>query len=235
MPKSIAVFGAGPGLGQAIAQRYATEGYSVLLVARSHERLHRLAQELASEGAQAHALTADLADADAIAALTGRIRDTVGDPDVLYYGAAANAFIPILDLTPRHVQDLMPVGVYALIQLVREFLPAMIARGDGAILSTQGAAALDGNPEIAGALTLAAQRNYLQALHAKVAEKGIYVGALYVGAAIEHTPFHARMEAARTAGQAVPDIPTVAPSLLADLLWAMHRTRDKSEAVYPAR
>jgi short-subunit dehydrogenase len=233
MPQSIAVFGAGPGLGQAVARRYAREGYAVVLVARRQAPLDHLAKELISEGAQAHAITADLADTDSIQALTGRIRATVGDLDAVYYGAAANGFIPVLDLTPQRVQELMTLGVYTLLGLVRELLPAMIARGNGAILSAQGASALRGNPNIAGGLTLAAQRNYLQALHAAVAEKGVYVGGLYIGAAIENTPFHAWMEAAKAAGDPVPDLPTADPNQLAELLWTMHRTRDRVEATYP--
>jgi short-subunit dehydrogenase len=233
MPDSIAVFGAGPGLGQAVARRYAREGYSVVLVARRREPLDRLAEELTSDGARAHAITADLADTDAIPALASRIRDAVGDLDAFYYGAAADGFVPVLDLTPRHVRDLMPLGVYTLLGLVQEFLPAMITRGNGAILSAQGASACHGNPGIAGGLTLAAQRNYLQALHAQVAGKGVYVGGLYIGAAIENTPFHTRMETAKAAGEPVPQIPTAAPDQLAELLWTMHHTRDKAETAYP--
>lgn len=152
---------------------------------------------------------------------------------MLYYGAAADGFIPALGLTPRRVRDLMPLGVYALLGLVRAFLPTMIARGNGAILSAQGASALRGNPDIAGGLALAAQRNYLQALPAAVAGKGVYVGGLYIGAAIENTPFHAWMTAAKAAGDPMPEIPAVDPDRLAELLWIMHRTRDKAEAVYP--
>jgi len=233
MSKSILVLGAGPGLGQAVAHRYAREGYAVVLVARRQEPLDQLVKQLTGDGARAHAIIADLADTDAIPELAGRIRTTVGDPDVLYYGAAANGFVPVLDLTPQRVQDLMPLGVYTLLELVREFLPPMIARGDGAILSAQGASALHGNPTIAGGLVLAAQRNLLQALHAAVADKGVYVGGLYIGAAIENTPFHAQMQAAKAAGAPVPDIPTVDPTHLADLLWTMHNTTSQPESVYP--
>lgn len=235
MSESIAVFGAGPGLGRAVARRYAREGYAVVLVARRQEPLDRLAEELAGGGARVHAIAADLADIDAIPALAQRLRGAVGDLDVLYYGAAADGFVPALELTPERVRRLMPLGVYALVGLVRELLPAMIARGDGAVLSAQGASALQGNPHIAGGLALAAQRNYLQALHSQVAGKGVYVGGLYIGAAIENTPYHAWMEAARAAGDPVPDIPSVDPDRLAELLWAMHRGRERAEAVYPAR
>ena len=233
MSKSIAVFGAGPGLGQAVAFRYAREGYTVALVSRRREPLDRLAEQLTASGARAHAIVADLADTDAVPALADRIRATVGDPDVLYYGAAADGFVPVLDLSPQRVRDLMPLGVYTLLALVREFLPAMIARGDGAILSAQGASALHGNPHIAGGLALAAQRNLLQAWHAAVAGNGVHVGGLYIGAAIENTPFHDQMQAAKAAGAPVPDIPTVDPAHLADLLWTVHNKTRRPEVTYP--
>jgi short-subunit dehydrogenase len=235
MSRSIAVLGVGPGLGQAVARRYAREGYAVVLVARRREPLDLLAQELTSGGAEAHAMCADLTDTAGIPALAERIRAAVGDVDALYYGAPAGGFMSVLDLTPERIQELMPLGVSTLVALVREVLPAMIARGDGAILSAQGGSALHGIPSIAGGVVLAAQRNYLQALHDEVAGEGVYVAGLYIGAAIENTPFHAWFQAARAAGDPVPDICTVDPAVLAELLWTMHHTRDAAEATYPER
>ena len=52
MTKSIAVLGAGPGLGQAVAHRYAREGYAVAVVARRQEPLDRLAGQLTRDGAR---------------------------------------------------------------------------------------------------------------------------------------------------------------------------------------
>ncbi len=72
MTKSIAVFGAGPGLGQAVAHRYAQEGYDVVLVARRREPLELMARDVAAAGAGAHVVTADLADTDAIPAWPNR-------------------------------------------------------------------------------------------------------------------------------------------------------------------
>ncbi|MFD0578986.1 SDR family NAD(P)-dependent oxidoreductase [Dactylosporangium darangshiense] len=233
MTKSIAVVGAGPGLGRAIARRYARAGYTVALVARREGPLEQIAKELNGDGAVVHTIVADVADVDGIPGLAGRIRDAVGEVDVLYYGAAPDGFGPVLELSVERVQQLMPLGVHALVALVREFLPGMLARGAGAILSAQGASAMYGNPNIAGGVILAAQRNYLQALHAAVADNGVYVGGLYIGAAIEHTPFHARMAEAKAAGEPVPDIPAVDPDHLADLLWTMHTSTRVPEAGYP--
>jgi short-subunit dehydrogenase len=203
------------------------------LVARRQAPLDLLANDLTSAGATAHVITADLSDTDTVPRLAGQIRGAVGDLSAFYYGVPAGGFLPVADLTPERARALMPLALYTLLALVQEFLPAMLARADGAILSAQGGSAVEGRPHIAGAVALAAQRNYLQALHAAVADKGVYVGGLYIGAAIKHTPFHAQRETARAAGTPVPDMPEIDPDQLADLLWSMHHTRDKPEAIYP--
>ena len=235
MPRSIGVFGAGPGLGQAVARRYAREGYEVVLVARRREPLDLLAQDLAGAGATAHVITADLSDTDAIPALAEQIRAKAGDLDALYYAPTPNqGFVPAAKLTPQHAQDFMPLIFYTLLALVQEFLPHMLEQGDGAILTAQGASTVQGLPNMSGpGPAQAAQRNYLQSLHAEVADKGVYVGMLYIGAAIEHSAFHTEMEKAKAAGSRVWEMPTVDPDHLADLLWTMHRTKGQPEATYP--
>src|SRR5262249_25526029 len=128
----------------------------------------------------------------------------------------------------------MPLAYYAPVALVQEFLPRMLERGAGAILTAQGASTPRGMPYMSGpGPAQAALRNFLQSLHAEVGGKGIYVGSLYIGAAIENTPFHARMLAAKAAGTPVPDIASVDPVHLADLLWNMHSGKAEPEASFP--
>ncbi|MGV9306485.1 SDR family NAD(P)-dependent oxidoreductase [Nonomuraea sp. NPDC003727] len=237
MTKSIAVFGAGPGVGQAIARRYGKEGYEVVLVARRQGPLDLLARDLSGEGITTHVITADLDQAGAVPALAERIRARVGDPTALYYGPAPTelALVPAVDLTPELLQDRMPITMYTLLALVREFLPAMLERGDGAILSAQGAAAVRGRPHMSGWPTvLAAQRNYLQSLAAEVAGKGVHVGVLYVGARIVGTAFDSDHRRRRAQGEPVPDMAAADPAELADLLWDMHATRNRHETGVPA-
>ena len=238
MPKSIAVFGAGPGLGQAVARRYAQDGYGVVLVARRRPPLEPFARELADTGASTHIVTADLADTDAVPALAKQIRGTVGELDAIYYAPTPDGgFVSAVDLTPRHAQAFMPLVFYSLVALVREFLPGMLERGDGAILTAQGASTVHGLPNMSGpGPAQAAQRNYLQSLHTEVASQGVYVGMLYVGAVIEGSAFHAWLEDAKAAGTATREWgPTVTPAHLAGLLRQMHHTRAEPEASYPAR
>jgi len=235
MPKSIAVFGAGPGLGQAVARRYAREGYAVTLVGRRPEPLNRLAKDLTTAGATAHIVTADLSDTAATPRLAEQIRATAGNLDAFYYAPTpGTGFVAAADLTPQHAESFMPLIFHTLLALVQEFLPHMLEQGDGAILTAQGGSTVHGLANMSGpSPAQAAQRNYLQALHAEVAEKGVYVGMLYIGAAIKNSGFHTELEAAKAAGAPVWQMPTVDPEHLADLLWTMHATKRQAEAVYP--
>ena len=233
MSKSIAVFGAGPGLGQAVARRYAREGYDVVIVARRREPLERLAEDLSSGAGTVHVLSADLSDTACVPAVAERVRTRVGHLDALYYAPTPDGdFVPAAGLTAKRARDYLPLTFYTLLDLMAQFLPAMLERGDGAVLTAQGASTLRGLPNMSGpGPAQAAQRNYLQSLHAEVAGQGIYVGMLYIGALIENSAFHSWTTTpdggARNWG------PTVHPSHLADMLWNMHATKSPTEASYP--
>jgi short-subunit dehydrogenase len=128
----------------------------------------------------------------------------------------------------------MPLIFYTMLALVQEFLPPMLEQGDGAILTAQGGSTVRGLPHMSGpSPAQAAQRNYLQALHAEVAGRGVYVGMLYIGAAIRDSAFHAELEKAKAAGEPVWEMPVVDPEYLAGLLWTMHTTKKEQEAIYP--
>jgi short-subunit dehydrogenase len=121
-----------------------------------------------------------------------------------------------------------------MLALVQEFLPYMLEQGDGAILTAQGGSTVQGLPNMSGPSPVqAAQRNYLQALPAEVAGKGVYVGMLYIGAAIRDSAFHAELETAKAAGHPVWEMPVVDPEQLAGLLWTMHSAKGQREAIYP--
>jgi short-subunit dehydrogenase len=81
----------------------------------------------------------------------------------------------------------------------------------------------------------AAQRNYLQSLHAEVADKGVYVGMLYIGAIIENSAFHTYIEQSKTANPVTGRDwePAVNPAHLAQMLWNMHQAKGQAEANYP--
>lgn len=236
MPKSIAVFGVGPGLGEAVARRYAHGGYDIALVARRREPLEALAADLAGAGVSAHSITGDLSDTDAVPALADRVRARIGEPDAIYYAPTpSSGFVSAVDLSPQRAEAFMPLLYYSFLALVQQFLPHMLERGNGAILTAQGASTLHGLPHMSGSgPAQAAQRNFLQSLHAEVAGRGVFVGMLYIGAIIEKSAFHAQAEQAKAAGGRDWG-PSVGPAYLADLLWNMHDAKGESEARYPAQ
>lgn len=236
MTKSIAVFGAGPGLGQAVARRYAQEDYDVVLVGRRRQPLEDLAQQLTADtGVQALAMPADLSDTDAMPALAEDVRRVVGDLDALYYAPTADGgFASAAELTPQRAQAFMPLVFYSLLPLVQAFLPSMVEQGDGAILTAQGASTVRGLPHLSGpGPAQAAQRNYLQSLHSELADKGVYVGMLYIGAIIEKSAFHTYVEQSRATGTGRDWGATVDPAHLAELLWDLHQAKGEAEAIYP--
>ena len=151
MSKSIAVFGAGPGLGQAVARRYAREGYAVTLVGRRPEPLDLVAKELASAGTTAHVITADLSDTGATPRLAEQIRAKAGPLDAFYYAPTPETgFVSAANLTPQYAQNFMPLIFYTMLALVQEFLPHMLEQGDGAILTAQGGSTVQGLPNMSG-------------------------------------------------------------------------------------
>jgi NADP-dependent 3-hydroxy acid dehydrogenase YdfG len=136
-------------------------------------------------------------------------------------------------LTPQHAQKFMPLIFYTMLGLVQEFLPHMLEQGDGPILTAQGGSTVQGLPNMSGpSPAQAAQRNYLQALHAEVADKGVRRRALHRCCHQEQCLPH------RTGEEQSCRRPGLGhgyrrPRELADLLWTMHSAKGQRETIYP--
>lgn len=135
---TILVTGASHGIGRASAIRLARAGASVLLVARSADVLAELAGELRADGCDAHALAADLSDADeAVPALAERILAEHGPPDVVVSNAGKSirravdqSYERFHDFT--RTADLNYLGP---VRLLLALLPAMRERGSGHVVN----------------------------------------------------------------------------------------------------
>ena len=193
-----------------------------------------MVKDLADCGTPVHIITADLANTAVTSGLAGQISRLVGDLHVLYYAPTPDGgFVPAVHLTAQRAREYMPLTFYTLLELVEMFLPGMLDHRAGAVLTAQGASTVQGVANMSGpGPAQAAQRNYLQSLHAEVADKGVYVGMLYVGAIIENSAFHSWTATSEAAGQDWGL--TVTPDHLADLLWNMHSSKGKAEVSYPA-
>jgi NAD(P)-dependent dehydrogenase (short-subunit alcohol dehydrogenase family) len=95
-----AVLGVGPGLGAAVARRFAVEGFAVAMMARREDSLAQIRQDIEGYGGTALPVSADATDADSVAAAFERVRAELGDPEVLVYNAGAFQMGGVLEITP---------------------------------------------------------------------------------------------------------------------------------------
>ena len=86
------VVGVGPGLGAALAHRFADGGYSIAMIARSREFIEDLAARIGGKGGRAMALTADTGDAAQVSRTFDTIRTKFEIPEVLLYNAGSAAW-----------------------------------------------------------------------------------------------------------------------------------------------
>lgn len=181
--KLLVIVAAGPGIGLAAARRFGREGFRVTLVARGQEHLDDLVATLTTEGIEADARIGDVTDEHSLTAALDGIA-----PDVLLYnGAGAGTTLTAsLDITRDSAQQAFDAAVLGAITAVRAVLPAMQERGSGTLLFTSGLSALHPFPFLGNVgIAVSGLRNYVLALAKVVADKGVHVGHLPIGARIE--------------------------------------------------
>ena len=100
-----AVLGVGPGLGAAVARRFAGEGFAVAMMARREESLVEIRQDIEDDGGTALPVSADATDADSVVVAFERIRSDLGDPEVLVYNAGAFQMGGILEILPAQFDE----------------------------------------------------------------------------------------------------------------------------------
>ena len=149
------VTGVGPGTGSAIVRRFAGEGFRVIALARSPERIRALEQELPDT----HAVICDVSSQSQVADAVADIRKRYGVPSVLIHNAVGGGWGTFLEIEPQMLDRNFQVNVMGLLYLAREVAPDMIKAGKGTILVTGNTSAIRGKANFAGfAPTKAAQR-----------------------------------------------------------------------------
>jgi len=138
----IVVTGASSGIGAATARALVRRHpRSVVLVARSEQRLEALADELRNRGCDAHACPFDLSATQELGQLADMIRDRVGDPEILVNNAGAGRWLFLDETSPAEIVEMTAVPYLAAAALTAAFLPAMIEAGEGHIVNVTSPAA----------------------------------------------------------------------------------------------
>jgi short-subunit dehydrogenase len=189
--RRLLLVGAGPGLGMAVARRFAGGGYRVTLVARSTDGLRDLADGLADTGAQIDTIVADVSDAEGLRARMTELYDEQGAPGVIIYNAVMGAPDTLLSSSAEHLQTAYAVDVIGAIVVTQVAAPAMRTAGSGTIIVTGGGFADYPIPALATvSLGKAALRSAATMLGADLAPDGIRVATLTImGKIVAGTPF----------------------------------------------
>ena len=122
-PGVAVVVGVGPGLGAALAHRFADGGYAIAMVARSREFIDDLAARIGAAGSRVMALTADVGDAAQVARAFDAIRSKMDAPDVLLYNAGSAAWGTIAEITPAQYEDAWRVNAFGAFLCAKQVVP----------------------------------------------------------------------------------------------------------------
>jgi short-subunit dehydrogenase len=168
------VTGASSGLGEQFARQLAERGYELILVARRKERLDKLAGELPTT---AHVIECDLAnEADE---LFGKVSKLGVDVDLLVNNAGFGNHARFLDIEPASDAEMVRVNCEAVVILTHAFLPAMVERGRGGVITVASTAGFQPLPyETTYSASKAFADTFMNALHVEL--KGTGVKALSV-------------------------------------------------------
>jgi short-subunit dehydrogenase len=188
----VVITGATQGIGRALAEEFAREGHTLLLVARDETKLAATARSLAeARGVDVKVFACDLGTAEGCAKLEEALRSFGLYADILVNNAALMTAGFFQDEDPGKLRQIVDLNVQAVVDLTRRFLPGMIARGRGGVLNV---ASLEGFMPVPYQATYAATKAFVlsfsRALAYETMGTGVRVSALAPGTTV--TGLHAK-------------------------------------------
>jgi NAD(P)-dependent dehydrogenase (short-subunit alcohol dehydrogenase family) len=214
--KAVVVLGAGPGLGVAIARRFARQGFALGLMARSEESLSAVREEVEGAGGTALAVRVDATDPASVARAFDEVREELGDPEVFVYNAGAFQMGGILELTPEHFDDCFKANCSGAFYAAQQVLPAMLEKGRGTVILTGATAALRGSANFAALATgKFGLRALAQSMAREFGPRGIHVAHVVIDGQID-TPRVREMSPEREAHT------MLSPDAIAENYWQLH-------------
>jgi NAD(P)-dependent dehydrogenase (short-subunit alcohol dehydrogenase family) len=238
--KVVLVTGASYGIGEATARLLGAAGATVLLVARSRERLARVAADIVARGGIAHFYPTDLSDPDAVAALATTLLERHGNIDVVVNNAGKSIRRSIaLSYDRFHdFQRTIDVNYLGPVRLLLTLLPAMRARGSGHIvnISTVGTRMPPAPRWAAYQASKSAFDVWLRSVAVEARADGVTTTSIYMALVytrmsaptpiFRHLPGLEPAEAAQLVARAIVDKPkSIAPWWLAPAELALHVAR----------
>ena len=219
------------GVGGAIAQKFAQEGFSVVLTTRTAANAAALQAAILEQGGECMTVELDLVSAESISAAFAKIRNEAGEPDVLVYNAG---YLEGRDLPPeKELLEHIPLEMFDTTQhisargpflVAKEVLPAMREKGEGSFLISNNASSLRGRKRITGQSLYyprVMMRTLAQVLTEEYSEHGVHVANVVIDGLIDSPGTRALEKAQRE-----PDT-VMNPVKIAEAFYYLH-TQDRS-------
>jgi NAD(P)-dependent dehydrogenase (short-subunit alcohol dehydrogenase family) len=219
------------GVGGAIAQKFAQEGFFTVLTTRTKANAAPLAAAILEQGGDCTIVELDLTSEKSIATAFAAIRGDAGDPDVLVYNAG---YLEGRDLPPeKELLEHIPVEMFDTAQhiasrgpflVAKEVLPAMRKRGDGSFFFSNNSSSLRGKKRMTGQSLYyprVMMRTLAQVLTEEYSEHGVHVANVVIDGTIDSPGTRAMPRV-----QNRPDL-VINPVKIAEAFWYLH-TQDRS-------
>ncbi len=223
--------GARWGIGGAVAQKFAKEGFFVVLTTRNAANAAGLEQAIREQGGEGMIVELDLVSHDSISQAFARIREQAGDPNVLIFNAG---YLEGRDLPPeKELLEHIPVELFDTAQhissrgpflVAKEVLPTMRERGAGSFFISNNAASLRGRKRLTGQSLYyprVMMRTLAQVLTEEYSEHGVHVANIVIDGLID-SPGTRALPLAQKRPEVVMD-----PVKIAEAYYYLH-TQDKS-------
>lgn len=219
------------GIGGALAQKFAAEGFFTVMTTRTRANASGLEAAIKDQGGQCMTVELDLSSEASIKAAFQEIREAAGDPDVLIYNAG---YLEGRDLPPEmELLEYIPVEMFDTAQhiasrgpflVVKEVMPAMRERGAGTFLFSNNSSSLRGRKRHTGQSLYyprVMMRTLAQALTEEYSEHGVHVANVVIDGLIDSPGTRALDRAQKN-----PEI-VMNPVKIAEAFYYLH-TQDKS-------
>jgi NAD(P)-dependent dehydrogenase (short-subunit alcohol dehydrogenase family) len=219
------------GIGGAIAQRFASEGFFTVLTTRSTANASGLADAIGKQGGECMIVELDLSKQESVAAAFATIRKEAGDPHVVVYNAG---YLEGRDLPPdKELLEHIPVEMFDTAQhiasrgpflVAKEVLPSMRKRGEGSFFFSNNSSSLRGRKRYTGQSLYyprVMMRTLAQVLTEEYSEHGIHVANVVIDGLIDSPGTNALARAKQNPDQIMN------PVKIADAFYYLH-TQDRS-------
>lgn len=214
MKKTIVIIGAGKGLSSGVAEKFGSNDFRVILIARSEAHLKEYADAFTAKDIEVYTKAADVADINAFSKSFEEVLAAYGTPDVVFYNVGVTTADSDCEINAQTMLDRYKVDVIGAYQTIQLLDTDDFARNNGTILITGGGLGIQ---PYYGYLPLsmdkAALRAMVQAAAPVFKEKGIHLATVQVTGVIGSNEHYV-------------------PKAIAEEFWKLYNDREKTEVIY---